>query len=188
MRNKPSIVALRLFAVASLGLVAGACNGSDLTNIGGLANPDDGSGSRPFIDPTNPHNDGENDGGVPQTVPTGFDTDGDGIPNEDDNIPCMAFYIKVYNQQVSSASVVINGQEIVDESFFPTEDVIIEFINPMPGVNTFELGGKLTGSPEDVLHVEIWDTLGVIYLHETIVRENGSPAPYSASFEINVSC
>ena len=187
MRNTPSIVVLRLFAVVTLGLVAGACNGSDLTSVGGFADSDD-DGSRPFIDPTNPHNDGENDGGVPQTVPTEFDTDGDGIPNEDDNIPCMAFYIKVYNQQVSSASVIINGQEIVDESFFPTEEVIIEFINPTPGVNTLELGGKLTGSPEDVLHIEIWDMLGVIYLHETIVRENGSPEPWSASFEINVTC
>lgn len=186
MRNKPTIILSRLFAVLALGLVAGACNGNDLTTIGGLGDGDGGS-DRPFIDPTNPHN-GEENGGVPQTVPTEFDTDGDGIPNEDDNIPCMAFYIKVYNQQVSSASVIINGQTIVEESFFPTEEVIIEFINPVPGVNTFELGGKLTGSPEDVLHVEIWDMLGVIYLHETIVREGGSPEPWSASFEINVTC
>jgi len=161
------------------------CNGSGLITSSGSSDasgdPDEG------VDPNDPHNGGE-DTDDPITYPTVVDTDGDGIPNEDDLVPCMAFYVKIWNQDVSSASVNLNAQTIVDESFFPTEEILIEFINPAPGINYVDFGGKVTGSPEDQLHTEIWDTAGVMYLHETIVRDNGQPEEVSVSFDINVQC
>lgn len=176
---------LSAFATLALLLAVTGCNGADLATIGGPAGdssvPDGG------IDPNDPHN-GEEDTTVPQTVPTTDDLDGDGIPNGDDLIPCMAFYVKIWNQEVSSAEVNLNTQTIVDSSFFPTEEVILEFINPAPGINYVDFGGKVAGSPEDELHTEIWDTAGAIYLHETIIRGNGQPEEVSLSFDINVTC
>ena len=181
------MIRLHVFAPAALALLlAGTgCNGSDLSTVGGPSedspNPDDG------VDPNDPHNGGD-DSVDPQTFPTADDTDGDGIPNEDDNIPCMAFYVKIWNQEVSSAEVNLNEQTVVDQSFFPTTDIIVEFINPVPGINYIDFGGKVAGSPEDELHTEIWDTVGNIYLHETIVRGNGQPDEVALSFDINVTC
>lgn len=181
-----TMTALRFSALLVLALGTSACNGSELKAIGGVV--DDGEDTPPrAIDPGDPHNDGQ-DTTVPEVVPTDWDTDGDGIPDGDDNIPCQAFYMKVWNQNVSSASVELNDQIIVDESFFPTTDIIQEFINPMPGVNTLELGGKLTGSPEDQLHIEIWDVDGALYLHETAIRAEGQPTTWSVTFILETQC
>ena len=182
---------VRLVAIASLSTVAAGCNGTDLVagDVTDVFNPDDNA---PAPGPWNPHdvdNDGEPDDVTPPTTyPTDYDSDGDGIPNGDDYIPCMAFYIKVWNHNVSSAEVSLNDQVIVDQSVFPTDEIIQEFINPVPGVNVLELGGKVTGSPQDELHIEIWDAQGTLYMHETIIRGGGKPDAWSGQFEINVQC
>jgi hypothetical protein len=182
---------MRLLLIASIGVLLATgtgCNSGDLTGIGGpAADDDDGPGSHGTVDPNDPHN-GNQDEAIPPVAPTEFDTDGDGIPNEDDYIPCRAFYIKIWNQQVSSAEVNLNQAVIVDSSFFPTEEVVIEFINPVPGINIIDFGGRLEGSPEDELHTEIWDLTPVIYLHETMVRGNGQPEEVVLSFDVNVTC
>ena len=171
---------LRLAVLLGAFLVAG-CNGSDLTGGLGPTN-DDGGGPGPY----DPHR--GQDAPEPETVPGDGDTDGDGIPDADDFIPCQAFYAKIWNEDVSSGEVALNTQVIVDGSFFPTDEVIVEFINPVPGINEITFGGRVTGSPEDELHTEIWDVSDVIYLHQTIVRGNGQPDAVSLMFEINVTC
>lgn len=171
-----------LLALLALGT---GCNGSDLAAVTAPSNGADGPDGG--VDPNDPHNGGEDAPG-PGTVPTDWDHDGDGIPDTEDHIPCMAFYVKVWNQDVSSAEINLNAQAVVDQAFFPTDDVIVEFINPVPGVNTIDFGGKVAGSPEDELHTEIWDTAGVIYLHETIIRGNGHPEEVVLTFDIDVQC
>ncbi len=180
---------IRLAAVSSLAVAVAGCNSNDLV-AGDIFNPTNDGRNAP--QPWNPH-DADGDGtpdepGAPETVPTEFDTDGDGIPDGDDLIPCQAFYIKLWNHNVSSSEVVFNGVTIIPSSFFPTDQVIIEFINPQPGVNSIEAGGRLEGSPGDELHMEVWDVDGVLYLHETVVRGNGTPEAWGAQFEINVQC
>lgn len=180
---------MRSKLIASIALLLAACtgcNGSDLATLG-VPTDEPGNQVDPRVNPNDPHN-GDQDAPGPQTYPTDYDTDGDGIPNEDDYIPCRAFYIKIWNQEVSSAEVNLNAATIVDSSFFPTEEVIVEFINPTPGINVIDFGGRLEGSPEDELHTEIWDLSPMIYLHETMVRGNGQPEEVVLSFEINVSC
>lgn len=178
-------------------LLAAGCNGSDLASVGGPLNPDGptaGGDPDGGINPDDPHNgDEEGEDYVPPVAPSTNDTDGDGIPNEDDNIPCAAFYVKIWNQEVSSAEVNLNNAMIVESSFFPTDEVIVEFINPVPGINYIDFGGKVAGSPEDELHTEIWNiatpTLPAgVWFHETIVRGNGQPEEVSGTFDINVTC
>jgi hypothetical protein len=180
---------MRILQIATLGVLlatATGCNGNDLATIGGPSQ-DESDGPDDRVNPNDPHN-GNQDEDVPPVAPNEFDTDGDGIPNEDDYIPCQAFYIKIWNQEVSSAEVNLNSQSIVDSSFFPTDEVVIEFINPVPGINIIDFGGRLEGSPEDELHTEIWDLNDVIYLHETMVRGNGQPEEVVLSFDVNVTC
>lgn len=177
-------------AVGALAFVAG-CNGGDLVDVGGLA-PDPATPIA-TIDPNNPHNGGE-DTDPPQVHVNPNDQDGDGIPDGQDNVPCMAFYLKVWNQQVSSASVDLNDVELIAPSEFPTTAVIQRFINPVPGTNVLTIGSKLTGSPEDELHVELWSSgnandPATLYLHETIVRGGGAPEePPPVTFLIDVQC
>ena len=180
---------LQAVVVGSLLVLASGCNGSDLATIGGFDDESSPRGDEPRINPDDPHNGGE-DAPTPETVPAEWDYDGDGIPNEEDHIPCLAFYAKVWNQEVSSGEVLLNQQVIVDSNTFPTDEVIQEFINPVPGINEITLGGKVAGSPEDVLHIEIWDVAepAMLYLHETIVRGNGQPEQVSVMFEVDVSC
>lgn len=179
-----------LAALAVAGLVGG-CNGSDI--VGGTAGQIIGAGgpdgtTKPTVDPTNPHNGGE-DTTPPGVNPTVGDLDGDGIPDGQDNIPCKAFYVKVWNQNVSSGSVELNAVEIVATSDFPTTQVIQRFVNPTPGTNTVTFGSKLAGSPEDELHTELWDLDGNLYLHQTVVRGGGAPeTPPPITFIINVQC
>lgn len=180
---------MRLLLIASMGVLLAAgtgCNGNDLATIGGPSEDEPGTPDVQ-VDPNDPHN-GNQDEPVPPVYPTEFDTDGDGIPNDDDYIPCQAFYIKIWNQEVSSAEVNLNAANIVDSSYFPTDEVFIEFINPVPGINIIDFGGRLQGSPEDELHTEIWDLSNVMYLHETMVRGNGQPEEVVLSFDVNVSC
>ena len=185
--NRNTIASLLVLALT--GFVAG-CNGGDL-----VGNPADLlGGSHPnvptTVDPTNPHN-GDQDSLPPGLDPTTSDQDGDGIPDGSDNIPCMAFYVKIWNQGVSSGSVNLNSDEIVHTSDFPTSAVIVRFVNPTQGTNVMTLGSKLAGSPEDELHIELWDTAATptLYLHQTIVRGGGAPEePAPLSFVINVQC
>ena len=174
---------MRHFLILLAVVFAVGCNGSALTG-GGTDSPDGGSDA----DPGDPHNGADPD--VPDTFPTEGDDDGDGIPDADDFIPCLAIYALVWNQEVSSAEVALNTQVIVDSSYFPTDEIFIEFINPVPGMNEMTFGGRVAGSPEDQLHVEVWDTEATanIYLHVTIIRENGTPEEPRIEFEVNPSC
>jgi hypothetical protein len=174
MQTSSLIRGISVVLVASLTLLVSACNGGDLATTRAVNTAD-------------PHNGGQD---VPplSTNPAPGDTDGDGIPDTTDNIPCGAFYLKVWNQGVSSATVVIDDATVLTPSSFPTMDVLEVFINPVPGTNTMTLGAKLAGSPGDELHLELWDTNGVLYMHETILRGNGAPDDPTFTFDINAQC
>lgn len=116
------------------------------------------------------------------------DSDGDGFPDDVDNLPCLAIYLTVYNDGVTSASVQLNGAEIVGSSAFPTQDPITVFINPQSGTNTLALGGKLTGSPRDTLTLVVADTTGRIYFTTVIIRQPGSPTNNTFTFDLDATC
>lgn len=116
------------------------------------------------------------------------DQDDDGIPDDEDNLPCLAIYLVVYNDGVTSGSISLNGAEVVDASSFPTDEAIVVWLNPTTGDNTLALGGKLTGSPSDSMTLEVLDTTGVLYFATVIVREGGSPRDYSFTFTIDATC
>ena len=166
-------VRLVVFTLAVLSLALG-CNDGDL-----LATGSDEPTATPTPGPGDP----------PETNPDpGNDLDGDGIPDDEDNIPCMAIYMRVANQGVSSAEILINSEIILEASSFPTEEVIVRFINPNPGLNFLELGGKLQGSPDDILHFLIANTDGVIYLDESVIRDNGTPQSVQLQFVVDAEC
>jgi hypothetical protein len=172
-----------ILLVGAAALVAG-CNDGNLEVLG-----NNGSDTpTTTVDPNNPHNGGQ-DVDPPTLHPTGGDQDGDGIPDGQDNIPCGAYYLKVWNQGVSSASVTIDADEVVAPSAFPTNQVLEVLLNPVPGTNTMTLGARLAGSPGDELHLELWDMNGTLYLHETVLRGNGHPdEPPPVSFNVSSSC
>src|SRR5688572_24687205 len=96
-----------LLKIALLTLFVAGCNSNDLV-AGGTFDPDGGGGNTP--QPWNPH-DADGDGDVDETLPPDInpgpdDMDGDGIPDAEDNIPCQAFYIKLWNHNVSSSEVI----------------------------------------------------------------------------------
>lgn len=124
----------------------------------------------------------------PDTVVSDPDSDGDGIPDADDNLPCLAIYLVVYNQGVTAATLSLNGTEIVGSSAFPTADPITVFINPTSGDNTLALGGQLTGSPSDSLTLVVVDTDGHIYFATVIQRTPGKPFDHTYTFAIDVTC
>lgn len=116
------------------------------------------------------------------------DWDGDGIPDEDDNLPCLAIYLRVDNTGVSSAEVLLNDEIVVDHSLFPTDEIIEVYINPVSGENVLEVGGKLNGSPDDVLLFHIADTEGYVYLNQALIREPGTPKSVAYTFNVDVDC
>lgn len=149
---------------------------------------------------TNDDDDGDGDEGTPDSTPVDpdpaptatpvdGDDDGDGIPDDQDNLPCAAFRLRLSNVGVSSASVGLNGTEIVSQNSFPTSEVIQLFINPVNGPNTIALGGKLNGSPGDELHflVESADA-ATVYLDQEVVRQNGSPQQIELGFSVDIAC
>lgn len=123
-----------------------------------------------------------------ETVVSDGDSDGDGIPDDEDHLPCLAIYLVVYNNNVSSASLLLNGTEVVGANAFPTTEEIAVFINPTSGDNTLELGGKLTGSPSDTLTLVVIDTEGRIYFAVVIAREPGKPADQTYTFTVDATC
>ncbi len=118
----------------------------------------------------------------------GGDHDGDGIPDDEDHLPCLAITLVVFNEDVSSASLVLNGVEAVSANAFPTDDAIYVTINPTQGENTLALGGQLTGSPSDTLTLFITDGSGVVYFATVITREPGKPNDRTYTFTIDVTC
>ncbi|HRE87921.1 MAG TPA: hypothetical protein PK095_02170 [Myxococcota bacterium] len=116
------------------------------------------------------------------------DDDGDGIPNEEDNLPCLAIMLTVYNDDVTSATVELNDQEVVGSNAFPSEDPITVYINPVSGENSLSLGGKLGGSPRDSLTLLVSDTQGNVYFTTVIVRQPGAPQTQSFTFTIDATC
>lgn len=165
-----------ILTVSVLALIGLACNDGDILSTGGT---DPSPGVSPTPDPNQ----------IPDTNPDpNGDIDGDGIPDGEDNLPCMAIYLRVANQGVSSAEVLINDELILEASSFPTEEVIVQFINPNPGINYLELGGKLQGSPDDILHFLIANTDGTIYLDESVTRDNGTPQAVVLEFVVDADC
>lgn len=126
---------------------------------------------------------------TPTATPVDGDDDGDGIPDDQDNLPCAAFRLRLSNVGVSSASVGLNGSEIVSQNSFPTSEVIQLFINPVNGPNTIAVGGKLNGSPNDELHflVESADA-ATVYLDQEVVRQSGSPQQIELGFSVDIAC
>lgn len=116
------------------------------------------------------------------------DQDGDGIPDDIDNLPCLAIYLTIYNENVSAASVMLNGSEVVGSSAFPTNDPIRVAINAVAGENTLALGGKLTGSPADTLTLVVMDTQNTLYFSTVIVRQPGPPRDQTFTFVVDASC
>jgi len=116
------------------------------------------------------------------------DSDGDGIPDDEDNIPCLGFYLVVYNSGVTSATISVNGAEVVGSNAFPTPDPIRVVLNPVQGTNTLALGGKLAGAPRDSLTLFVEDTNGVVYFSTLIVRDPGHPETRTYTFDVDVTC
>lgn len=116
------------------------------------------------------------------------DADGDGIPDDIDNLPCLAVMLIVYNSHVTSASLSFNGSEIVPASEFPTTAGITRYLNVVEGENNLAVGGKLTGSPGDSLTLIVSDTQGHVYFETVIVRASGSPQEHSYHFTIDAHC
>lgn len=124
----------------------------------------------------------------PDVVVSDPDSDGDGIPDSEDNLPCVAIYLVVYNQGVTAATLSLNGTEVVSSNAFPTSDPITVFINPTSGENTLALGGQLTGSPSDSLTLVVVDTDGHIYFATVIQRNPGKPLDHTYTFAIDRTC
>ena len=130
----------------------------------------------------------EPDAPGPETVVADNDSDGDGIPDDQDNLPCLAIHLVVYNQGVTAASLTLNGVEVVASNAFPTSEPITVFINPTSGSNELALGGQLTGSPSDTLTFVVVDTTGHIYFATVIERNPGKPVDHTYTFEIDATC
>jgi hypothetical protein len=172
---------LMLIGALTLGLAAG-CGDNPYDDLVGPDGPGQ-SFRNPDGDP------GDWDPKDPQDMPENpDDEDNDGIPDPDDNIPCAGFKLFMGNDGVSSATVWLNGEEILGTSDFPSSDIYEIVINPNSGENILELGGKLAGSPSDAMDFLIQDDQGNIYLDASVVRANGTPSTESLEFVIDVSC
>ena len=180
--------------------LASACGRSDSASTeGGPRFPN------PHWAPGTPDGDDDDDGGTnpdgtpvetPSETPTPEPTatplpdgDGDGIPDVDDNLPCLAIKLTVSNDGVSSASLTLNGAEVVSTNSFPTTMVIERYINPVNGANDIAVAGKLAGSPNDTLHLLIAPVDGgMAYLDQTVTRSNGAPSAIVISFVVDATC
>jgi hypothetical protein len=155
--------------------------GPDASGPGRVAPGEPGAAPyQPWSDPFDP--------GDPVPAPRDRDDDGDGIPDDEDNIPCRAFTLTVDNEDVSSATVILNGTVVVEQNYFPSTEVLEVFINPVVGENTLSLGGRVAGSPSDILMLAVSDDLATIYLDEDITRNSGTPQRVSLTFDIDVTC
>jgi len=125
---------------------------------------------------------------IPCTA-TPEDMDCDGIPDGEDNIPCESFTLTITNQDVSSASILLNGEELASSNDFPNAAPIVRTINPVPGTNVLSIGGKLAGSPGDELRFVIVNGDATMTFLDTIVtRGPGAPTGLSVNFEVDVTC
>lgn len=125
---------------------------------------------------------------VPCTA-TPEDMDCDGIPDVEDNIPCESFTLTITNQDVSSASILLNGEEVASTNDFPNTAPIVRTINPVSGTNVLSIGGKLAGSPGDELRFVIVNgDATTTFLDKIIVRGPGAPTALSVNFEVDVTC
>ena len=163
---------------------------------GGHSEPgdDDGTSATPTTEETEPVGTATPDPTItpePTPVPctaTPEDMDCDGIPDEVDNIPCESFVLTITNQDVSSASILLNGEEGASTNDFPTTTPIVRAINPVTGTNVLTIGGKLSGSPGDELRFVIVDGADLTYLDKIVTRGPGAPATLSVDFQIDVPC
>lgn len=157
---------------------ADGADSGDGTSLGDVGPGDDAT-----TDDATSVADGADGGSVTPT-----DTDGDGIPDDEDHLPCLAIYLIVFNTDVTSASLTLNGVEVVPSSSFPTSDSITVPLNPVTGDNTLSLGGKLTGSPSDSMTLVVVDAGGVVYFSTVITREHGKPSDETYTFVIDATC
>lgn len=123
---------------------------------------------------------------APPTVSDGDvdDDDGDGIENDDDEIPDVCTAMVVSTVGVSSATVILNGEEIFTPDDFKNEDITLtENVNLQEGSNTMSV--RLTGSAGDQLNVRIYNCSkdpSELIFESTVTRTAGSPDTDSGSF------
>lgn len=155
---------------------------SDTTPIGGdtVGGDADASGGDSALADTTDESD--------TTTVIDGDLDGDGIPDDEDLIPCLGFDLIVLSDGVTAASVFVNAAEVVGPGAFPADAPIVVPLNPAPGVNTLALGGKLTGSPNDSLLFRVVDSTGFVWFEQLVVRGSGSPSEQSFTFTIDATC
>ena len=119
---------------------------------------------------------------------TPSDVDGDGYPDDIDNLPCLAFELTIYNGGVTAATVNLDGTEVAGSNYFPTPDPITIAINPTSAENVLALGGQLAGSPRDSLTVVVMDASNVRYFATVNVREPGHTRDQTFRFSIDATC
>jgi hypothetical protein len=109
------------------------------------------------------------------------DSDGDGILDSQDLVPCAGVNLLVDNMAVDSARVFLNGEEVIASSAFPTSDVLTVSLNVAPGANSIEIEASL--SQGEMLHVMVEpDDKTVRFVDETITASS------SYGFDVSVSC
>lgn len=114
------------------------------------------------------------------------DSDGDGILDGDDLVPCAGVNLLVDNMAVDSARIFLNGEEVIASSAFPTSDVLTVSLNVAPGANSIEIEASL--SQGEMLHVMVEpDDKTVRFVDETITASSAlTEASYG--FDVSVSC
>ncbi|MFH1262227.1 MAG: hypothetical protein V1495_02115 [Pseudomonadota bacterium] len=112
------------------------------------------------------------------------DDDGDGINNDEDELPGVCTEMVVVSTGTSSAVISLNGEEIFVQSDFKNKDVTLtKAINLKDGSNALSI--RIAGSPGDQLLVQIYNcsTDPSTKLFETVVtRTKGSPNTGGGSF------
>ncbi|MGM0576686.1 MAG: hypothetical protein ACQEXJ_13235 [Myxococcota bacterium] len=153
------------------------CDDDDDWSDDGDDDGDDGDDEDDWSDDGDDDGDDEDD----------WSDDDDAISDEEGG-SCPDFELRIYNTGVSAAWVMVDGIDVVRPNAFPTDEPIVVPLEVSPGSNTLEIGGRVAGSPEDVLHLKVVDDTGEVWLHEVIVRKKGKPQMAFFSFEVDEDC
>ena len=207
--NSKILAACALSLLTAISIAAAGCGSSNASaakngrfdpvpGFGGQSDDDDDVGDDDDDGSTPGDDDDDDDGGtIPDATPTpneepctptAEDQDCDGIPDDVDNIDCQAYTLRITNTDVSSAEILLNAVEVAGTNDFPTTDILEVKINPVTGLNTLTVAGKLAGSPGDILHFQTVDGDAVVIFEQTVTRSNGQPAPVDLQFVIDEDC